>query len=129
MCGGDGPCSQVLSQTSPHFTDLNFEIDSLQKSCMDKLSSLDKNSEQLEKEIKAIYNNCTETFLNKVTAFAEKIGLVLGVSSDEVGDVILSQETSESSSCIANKLSKIYPLAVSYIEKFNEKVNELLKIN
>ena len=131
MCGGDGPCSETFSQTSPYFSDFNSYVYSLQKSCMSKLSELDENSAELEKEIKAIYNNCTETFLNKVTAFAEEIGSVLGVSSDEVGDVILSQGTSEneSLSCIADKLSKIYPLVSSYIEMFNEKVNKLLKIN
>lgn len=123
MAGGDGFCSQMISSTSSIFTNFNSNIVSFSENCISDISSVDKNKVDFEKKIEEIYNRCSQGFIQSVTDFSEKLASVVGVSSDEVGDVILSGITPfDSLSCISYKISKIYSFVVSYIEKLNNNV-------
>jgi hypothetical protein len=128
--GGDGICSPVLSSTSALFQNFNSDLRSLLHKCLEDLSLIEKSSEKFQKQVETIYNNCNDSLLGKVNNFAEKVAAAVGgsVTPDEVGDSILSGDFLFGDlNCIAGKLSKIYPLAVSHIENFNQKVEEILK--
>lgn len=124
--GGDGTCSQSITSTSPIFKSFTAELTTFRENCISQLSSADDNSPNYEKNLEKIYNKCTDSLLEQVSSLTEQIASAVGLSTDEVGSAILSESFTEPLICISSKISKVYSLLVSTIDKLNGKVKDLL---